>query len=285
MPPSTLGPTSLITERDVSSVRFLLQQMPESEEQTTFIMLTDEEIAGVDGTQSLELVGSPYLSNEGIDQRSAVASATRSLAARGMVTLDPEARDDEGAVLEGDGDPSKRTMQLSPVLAGVFLLRRSAAGFLTATRVLEDGTTTNSLYFTPDGTALEEFVTTDGLHLFSLLRRDAIADRLATYADPFNAASEDGEEQMMNRSELTPGFVLPDTRVATTFTAMHPGGGYAAYVYATGDAVHLIDAGAFDEDGPEDSQTLPMAAVSASTLREMLSAILDEVIPPGQPQP
>lgn len=279
MTDSPLGPTALITERDVASVRFLLEQMPEGDDPSTFIMLTDEEIAGIDGPLSLDLVSSPFLSQEGIDRRTALACATRSLAARGMITLDPSARDDEGAVLEGDGDPALRSMQLSPVLAGVFLLRRSAAGFLAATRVLEAGTTTSALYFTPDGTALEEFVTTDGLHLFTLLRRDAIPGRLAVFVDPFSAADADGAETSVPRSELSaPGFVPPDTRAATTVSAMHPSGGRAVHVYATGTGVQVADAGPFGDQGPDPSPEIPMAEVSPETLQTVLSTLVDEIL-------
>ena len=277
MTSSPLLPTALVTERDFRCANMLLDQLKDGDDRVILEILTDEEIAALDGPTSLELVGSPFLDQEGFDQRSCISSALRSLAARGMVTADPAAREDEGDVLDGEGDPVERSFQLNPPLAGIFFLRRTALGFLTARRVLEGGTTTTALFLLPDDTVLEEFVTTDGMHMLSLLRLNTASEQLAAYCDPFDAAADDEDPSLIARSSIVEGFRLPDTRAATTVTAMSPAGGRIAYVYATGSNVQVIDAGSFDETGSDEAEELEIAAVSRDSLVALIRALIPEI--------
>lgn len=268
--PSPMEPT--ITERDMLGAMEVLAGT--AAEPEPLIVLTDEEIMALDGLSALEILGSPYLSQDAVDAETSAASALRSLVARGMVRTGSAQREEEGEAVSGGADPSQRPVQLDRRLAGVVTLRRIPEAMVTSERTLEGGTTTLAHYFFPRSGVLEEYITVDGFHHFSVPHLDAVAARIQRFADPFEVADSDGEPQSMALQEAVASFDVDDTRALTVLTAVADEGGRRATIAATSAQVQVLDNGALDSE-PSPTRAVQISAVSPETLL----AVIDTMLP------
>lgn len=260
-----------ITERDMLGAMEVLSGA--SAEPTILLTLTDEEIMALDGASALELLGSPYVSQDEVDAEASAAAALRSLVARAMVFTGSEGREEEGDVLSGPGDPALRPVQLDRRLAGVIALRRIPEGMVTSQRTLAGGTTTLAHYFYPSGGVLEEYVTIDGFHHFAVPELATVAERIRAFTDPFEVASEDGQPQALPLQEAVAALENEDTRALTVVTAVTDGASRRATVGATSQAVLVLDNGPLDRE-PAPTETVQVSEVSSETLRTVLDVML-----------
>lgn len=272
---ATQDSTPLVTERDMLGALEILQGG--SEDAPVFFELTDEELLGLAGTEGLALLGSPFLDRDGVDQRTAATVALRSLTARHLISRPDDEREPEGAVLAGEGDPSERTVQLGRQLAGIITLRRVSEGLIVSSRTLNGGTTVLAHHLFPGGGVLEEYVTTDGYHHFSVPALGALPERIATFADPFEDASEDSEPEEVPAGATDESLGLIGARALTGITVAHEEGGYQATVVAVEGHVRVIDNGPIEDARPEGEAGLVGATigdVSAESLRGMITALI-----------
>ncbi|UYG17701.1 hypothetical protein BRM3_04575 [Brachybacterium huguangmaarense] len=260
-----------VTERDMlGALELLAAASPDPDE---LLVLTDEELLGLAGPAALELLGGPYLAQDRIDAESSSAAAVRSLAARRLVTVSPEGREDEGEVVVGDGDPRERAVQLDRRLAGAITLRRIPEAMMTVSRTLAGGTTVLGLYLFPGGGVLEEYVTIDGFHHLSLPTLDALPERLAVFVDPFESAHEDGAIETVTPEGPIEDYRVEGTRSLAVLTSITEGAGRQATFFGTEDRLRVLDNGTIEGDDAERSRQI--TDVSATTLR----AILEDLVP------
>lgn len=260
-----------VTERDMlGALELLATASPDPDE---LLVLTDEELQGLAGPAALELLGGPYLAQDGIHAESSSAAAVRSLAARRLVTVSPEGREDEGEVVVGDGDPRERAVQLDRRLAGAITLRRIPEAMVTVSRTLAGGTTVLGLYLFPGGGVLEEYVTIDGFHHLSLPTLDAVPERLAIFVDPFESAREDGAVETVTPEGPIEDYRVEGTRSLAVLTSVTEGAGRQATFFGTEDRLRVLDNGTIEDDDAERPRQI--SDVSAATLR----AILEDLVP------
>lgn len=158
---------------DVAAAAEVLRGAADGEPEVLAV-LTDEQIAGLDGADRPQFVAEPWLGGR-FEQREITAEAgLRALLAAERVreVLDPAT--------------GRRRWQAEPAIAGCLLLRRTAGTFTTAERTVQtpQGPEVQRLhhYVHPDG-VLEEEVTPSGLHRFTPLRAEQAAARLAVVVD------------------------------------------------------------------------------------------------------
>ena len=166
-------------ERPLSAIKDLISRAREAP--LAVIALTDEEIAALDGDLTRRgPVPLPWLDDRDRASRElACRVALRGLAARRLVVLAGPAG--PGGSGPGGGDFVVASDDLRAVLA----MRRSAHAVVCALR--ESDGQLRLVYLGRSG-ALEEAISPEGLHDFTVLARDAVAERLAAFTDPAAAA-------------------------------------------------------------------------------------------------
>lgn len=272
--PDVSIPAPTVTERDMLGALQILELA--STDPDVVLVLSDEEILALAGADALQILGSPYLDQEQIHDETAASTALRGLIARRMVNPTDQAREEEGDLLVGEGDPSTRLLQLERGLAGVLTLRRIPEGMLVLDRVASEIRTRLGLYFFADGGVLEEFVAVDGFHHFSVPALEGLAARLLAFVDPHEAAGEDGEVEEITVEQIGALDGLEDTRTLTTLTSVGEDGDARATVFALSDRVRVVDNGDADPaDLPPDA-ALAISDVSAQSLQEIIAALLPE---------
>lgn len=260
-----------ITERDMLGAMETLATA--TSDPNELMVLTDEELEGLSGPAAHEIVGDPYLSQAVVDRPSARSTALRSLAARHLLTPRGDATENEGDTVSGDGP--ERPYQLDRRLAGVITLRRIPVGMVMCQRTLAGGTTTLVHYLYPAGGVLEEYLTIDGFHHFSVPPADEIAQRIARFVDPFEDAAEDGEPVESSREELEQR--IEGARAATVVTSIVDGEGSQATFFAVPGHMHLVDTGEIDPSttGESDLENALIGEISA----ESLVTVIEELVP------
>lgn len=261
---------TLISERDAAGAYALLATA--AEDPSVIAVLSDEELLALEGLEGAELAGSPFLEASGFDREQAAAVAARSLIARGLVVLDESRQQPEGEDLE-TGQTVTRAAQLDPTLAGLLTLRGMPLAILNLTRQVEEQATSLMLYVFPQDGILEELVTADGFHHFSLPTRSVVPERLARYVDQAQVAGEeDGESVSGTAAELEAdspiGRRLADTRALTVITSASGEGSSQLSVMATATSVHAMDTPSSPEDRVE------VREISAGSLRALLARVL-----------
>ncbi|GAA1487022.1 hypothetical protein [Brachybacterium fresconis] len=262
---------TLRTERDAAGAYEILAAA--TSEPEVLVVLTDEELIALAGTEATELAGTPFLDTAGLERDPAAAVALRSLVARGLVVLEEDGRENEGEDL-GDGSPARRTAQLDRTLAGLLTLRSSPLALANLTRRVADQTTSLMVYLFPQSGVLEEFITADGFHHFSVPARQAVPGRLARYADAAEVAgaadggSIEGTVAGIESSTDPLAARLQDTRALTVLTTAHEDVTTQVSIMATSDGVLVMDT-------PQDEaeQTL-VREIGAGTLLELLDGAL-----------
>lgn len=263
----------VVSERDMVGALAILERADKDPD--ILMVLSDEEILALDGEDSLRILGSPYLDQESVHRETAGATAMRGLIARRLVNPTDQAREEEGELLVGEGDPADRLIQLELGLAGILTLRRIPEAMLTIERVASEVRTTLGLHFFPDG-VLEEFVAADGFHHFCAPTREALPSRLAEFVDPHGCAGEDGDVEEMTIAMITSGAGLEDTRALSTLTSVTDHGAHRATVLALSDRVRVIDNGTADPAELQPEDLVAISDVSSVALEEIISALLPE---------
>lgn len=201
----------------------------------------------------------------------------------GMMALQDRQREITQAVMsttwEDLGEDPRRLYAADPV-QGLLTLRRTFSALITYQRMVAEQVHTIVQYLYPGETLLEEEVTADGYHHFSVLPRQSAIDHAATVIDQDEVAAEDGEPFSLRMSEIEQdertGAVLSDTRALTVASLVNRDGEADQLTfYATSQSVLVSrsDADLVSPD-PEADQELEFAEVSPATLRETLSALL-----------
>lgn len=155
--------------------------------------------------------------------------------------------EDEGRESEGEDLATGGAAQLDRVLAGLLTLRSSPLALVNLTLRVADQTTSIVVYLYPRGGVLEELITVDGFHHFSLPTREAVPERLARYVDQAGvAAEEDGESvaatiEQLDSEDSEIGRRLRDTRALTVVTSAGGAGTAQLSIMATADAVFAMD--------------------------------------------
>lgn len=275
--PTTSTSDVTITERDMLGAMEVLSTT--EPDPGMLIILTDEEIMALDGTSALELLGSPYLSQDAVDPEPSAAAALRSLVARGMARPGAEDRENEGDVISGEQDPAARPVQLDRRLAGVITLRRIPEAMVTTQRTLQGGTTTLAHYLFPQAGVLEEFVSIDGFHHFSVPDLGSVPERIRRFVDPFEAAHEDGEPETTTVAGAGETFDAGDTRALSVITAVTDGAGRQATVFAVSDRVRVMDNGPLGETAGE-SDEVQISDVSSETLLQVIDVLIPRTVDP-----
>lgn len=260
-----------ITERDMLGAMEVLATS--AADPDMLLVLTDEEIMALDGASALEILGSPYLDQDAVDAEASAAAALRSLAARGMARPGTEGRENEGELVSGDGDPGQRPVQLDRSVAGVVTLRRIPEAMVTTARTLSGGSTTLAHYFFPEAGVLEEFITIDGFHHFSVPSLDSVPERIRRFVDPFEAAGQDGEPETVTAQAAEETFDAADTRSLSVITGVADGAGRQATVFATSDRVRVLDNGSMARS-PSPTDELQISDVSSASLLSVIDVMI-----------
>jgi len=220
-----------------------------SEGRHEIVTLTDEELAAVDGEESV----APrywYAARSPDDRELARTVASRGLAARGWAVADPDAT----SVSDLDLHPT------GPLLA-VLSLRRSVHRIVLAEQKDAAGARSR-VYYLPEGpTALEEAVNTGGLHRFSTLPAPDVANEITRWCDPETTADPDEPWQQtlhdqaavdavvaerLSGSRLVSVVVVVDRRTGEPQErrlSVYVEPGRACMTFASGDGVMLKDVG------------------------------------------
>ena len=267
---------ALFTERDAAGAYEILAAA--SDAPSVLAVLTDEELVALGGDDAVQMTGSPFLDQLEIADEVSASIALRSLIARGLVTLDDSQAEPEGEQLATGAPVTPRAVQLDRTLAGLMTLRGAPRALMNLTRRVSEQSTAITVYVFPEGGLLEELVTADGYHHFSVPTRAAMPERLARYIDQAQvagsedrvvyegptAALEDPEEQIAQQ--------LADTRALTVMTAADGGGaGVQVSLMATSEAVLAMDTP--DTMG----ESTEVRAVSAEGLIALIDAAIPEV--------
>lgn len=263
----------VVSERDMLGAMMILQRS--ADDPDVLMTLSDEEILSLEGLDALRALGSPYLDQEQIHRETAGATAMRGLIARRLVNPTDQGREDEGALLIGEGDPAERLIQLEIGMAGILTLRRIPEAMVVIDRVASQVRTRLGLYFFPDG-VLEEFVAADGFHHFCAPTRAALPARLAEFVDPFGAASADGEIEEITVADVDELHGLEDTRGLATITSIGDGAPRRATVFTMSDRIRLVDNGNEDPAQLAPDALLAICEVSGDTLQEIIASLLPQ---------
>lgn len=262
------------TERDAAGAYEILAAA--EAEPAVLAVLTDEELLALGGRDAVELSGAPFAEQLDLDDDVAASLALRSLIARGLVTLAAEHAESEGEQLATGAPAAERVAQLDRTLAGLLTLRGAPLALMNLTRRVEEQTTAITVYLFPEGGVLEELVTADGYHHFSVPTRAALPARLARYVDQARVAgAEDGvlyEGPASDLEDLEDATArrLADTRALTVLSAAGAGGaGVQLSLMATSDGVLTMDT------PQETSERTVVQEVSA----DGLITLLDTAIP------
>ncbi|MDO5663011.1 MAG: hypothetical protein Q4G40_09970 [Brachybacterium sp.] len=275
-PPGTPTDGTTITERDMAGALEVLATA--GPDPVTALVLTDEEISGLDGADALAMTGSPFLSQEGIDAEASAIAAVRSLTARGLIRTDRDDFENEGEMLVGDGDPSARRVQLELRLAGILALRRIPEAMVTVERTLEGGTTRGVYYFFPAGGVLEEYVTTDGFHQFSVPTSEAVSERVRTLVDPFEVAGDsDGTVESMTLAEASARADASEINALSLITSFLDDVGYRATVIGRPTELQMIDNGPTGPGSDAPDREVQVLQVSRETVNELIAGLLPQL--------
>lgn len=267
---------ALFTERDAAGAYEVLAAATDSP--SILAVLTDEELLALGGQDAARITGTPFLEKLEIPDDASASIALRSLIARGLVTLDDDHAEPEGEQLSTGTPAAPRITQLDRTLAGLMTLRGAPRALMNLSRRVADQTTGITVYVFPEGGILEELVTVDGFHHFSVPTRTALPSRLARYVDQAQVAS--GEDRVVYQGELAglddpaqpAAGRLADTRALTVMTAADAGGaGVQVSLMATSDGVFAMDT-------PDDiDESTQLREVSADGLLTLIEAAIPEV--------
>jgi hypothetical protein len=244
------------------------------------VELTDEELAAIRPVPDEQrLVYYPWLENLEPDQRdTAVVTAFRSLAARGLIT--PPGRDTEPDELPAAGPdtPVPVTIGVDPIIAGALDLRDAAQLVLAVQRRIGGWDDYRYWHITGADVTVDELVEPKGLHRLRTLPTANVVEAVLRYLNPAGVTGADGDAQTVDPAAAITGDAPTDlldrlaaAHAVSTVVVRRPGGDLPPLlgVFALPDAL-VIDEAAYATGGPN-----AFRPVSADTLRRILTDRLD----------
>lgn len=185
-------------------------------------VLTDEELMALEGVAASQMTAMPYVEEHADEDDARVPlarTAMRSLMARRLVVSEIEASEGEDRPLS---DEKLQSVTAEPRITGALVLRRTSRILVWFER--EVPTQIHRLYYYPhvDGVVLEEEVTADGVHLFTIMPRSEVATRVRHLIDQLEVGGQDGPATTVAASAVEDdpemGPRLADTRALTVGT-------------------------------------------------------------------
>lgn len=234
----------------------------------TIAVLTDEELMALDGVETPQLTEMPFLDEhaEDTDTRVTLArTAMRSMMTRKEVVTEIESAEFEQRPL---ADDKLQDVAVDPTILGALVLRRTSRVLVWFER--EVSLQTHRLYYYPhDGVVLEEEVTADGVHMFTVMPVGSAPGRVGHLIDQPGVGGQDGEPRTVPVADLEDdpelGSRLADTRALTIGTMVSRTEDVAKRV-TFHMTMNEVIAGQPSEDGEE----LTLMPVSPDTVQEIV---------------
>ena len=185
-------------------------------------VLTDEELMALEGVATSQMTAMPYVEEHADEDDARVPlarTAMRSLMARRLVVSEIEASAGEDRPLS---DEKLQSVTAEPRITGALVLRRTSRILVWFER--EVPTQIHRLYYYPhvDGVVLEEEVTADGVHLFTIMPQSEVATSVRHLVDQLEVGGQDGPATTVAASAVEDdpemGPRLADTRALTVGT-------------------------------------------------------------------
>lgn len=233
---------------DVKAARATLAQARDGEV-VGIVILTDEEVMILDGLEHEQLVPTPWLDAQGEADRSLMGRvALRSMASRELVV--PAGTDESGSKII--------KIKAHPGITGPLVLRRSAQEILSVERTSSNGKDWLFAYVHhEDGssTVLEEEISGEGHHVFSVYPEALLGERFERFLDPTSTALMGTAAKTYSAEALQAAVQnLPQLKEAVAVSIVS---GVArgsdellnASVYAGPHGVHVLRGTEHDPDG------------------------------------
>lgn len=233
-------------------------------------VLTDEELVALDGTETLQVTALPYLDQHapsGAERERLARTAMRSLMVRHQVVSEIDAAEFEERPL---ADERLLDVTPEPRLTGALVLRRTSRILFMFEREVSRGM--HRLYYYPhDGdVVLEEEVTADGVHMFTVLPQASVPARVRHLIDQAGVAGEDGPARTLRSAEVEAdpdlGPRLADTRALTIGTMISRRDDTAMRVL-----FHMTGSEVLSGQPSEDGQEVTLMATSSASIEAIVT--------------
>jgi hypothetical protein len=238
-------------------------------------VLTDEELAALDGIATPQMVAMPYLDEHAPDEAAQVPiarTAMRSLMARRLVISEIEAAEGEDRPLSDD---KLQSVTAEPRTTGALVLRRTSRILVWFER--EVSTQTHRLYYYPhvDDVVLEEEVTADGVHMFTIMPMSKVPTRARNLIDQPGVGGQDSTTTTLAvadiESDPETGPRLADTRALTV----------GSMVSRTTDATkrvlfHLTSSEVIAGQPSPEGEEITLMQVSSDSVEKIVADLFDD---------
>lgn len=240
------------------------------EKVTPVAAVSDEELVALDGITAPQITALPFLEEhapELADREPLARTAMRSLMVRRQVISEIEAAEFEERPL---ADDRLQRVVAEPLLAGALVLRRSSRDLVVFEREVSAGV--HRLYYYPHdgGVVLEEEVTGDGVHMFTVMPRASVAERVRHLVDQSGAAGADGESDTVRTTDVEGhpdwGRRLADTRALTIGTSLSRMDDAVARVH-----FHMTSSEVIAGQMSDDDQEVTLVPVSAAGIEAIVA--------------
>lgn len=238
-------------------------------------VLTDEELMALEGVTTPQTTAMPFLEEHAADEDSRLPlgrTAMRSLMARRLVISEIEAAEGEDRPLS---DEKLQSVAAEPRITGALALRRTSRILVWFER--EVPSQIHRLYYYPhvDDVVLEEEVTADGVHMFTIMPVSAVAARVRHLIDQIGVGGEDGPATTISSAavETDPdlGPRLADTRALTVGTMISRTSDIAKRVL-----FHLTSTEVIGGQPSADGDEITYMRVSSDRVEEIVEDLLSE---------
>lgn len=272
--PDQLGPDSIA---EVATGPVVALDQTDGLDLVPLVDLTDEELAAIRPVPDAErLVYYPWLENLDPDQRdTAVVTAFRSLAARGLITPPGRDTDPDEPPPGGPDTPVAVTIGVDPLIAGALDLRDQAQLVVAVQRRIGGWDDYRYWHITGPDLTVDELVEPKGLHRLRTLPTANVIEAVLRYLNPAGVTGADGPAETVDPAAAITGEAPSDlldrlaaAHAVCTVVIRRPGTELPPLlgVFALPDAL-VIDEAAYATGGPN-----AFRPVSAQTLRQLLAA-------------
>ncbi|MBE1878864.1 hypothetical protein [Myceligenerans pegani] len=240
------------SEDDVQAARATLAQARDGEV-VGVVILTDEEVAILDGLENEQLVPTPWMDAQTGGDRSLMGRvALRSMLSRELVQ-------------PVDTDDGSVKITAHPGITGPLVLRRSAQEILSVERTSSNGKDWLFAYVHIEGgrsTVLEEEISGSGHHVFSVYPAALLGERFEKFFDPTGTAAMSSSPKSYSAEAFesaVPRLPQLNEAVAVSIVSGVRRGSDTllnASVYAGPHGVHVLRGSEHDGDGTPVTYTL-----------------------------
>lgn len=239
------------------------------------ITLSDEELIAVEGVQHRQLTPLPWADENlatDVTRAAATASATRSLIARGLVTME--------AVTDPRRPGQSPEDQVAPAVKGTVVARRTSDWVVIAERTTTQGVAMGMFYIFDAGQdrrAILEVYDQMGMHLFFVLEGKDLAEQFWLWVDPAREIGEDdGEVEEYTGAEFTASERYRQLREGRAATAVQVRGrsSEAAPTFTLFAQPGRLDL--LETEGEGEEATMRIGALSRAGLDELLTSLITE---------